>query len=383
MPPNAIELHRELAAQKSERWPWLYEVAASAPKEALRNLDDAYRRDVRGVRSDNKQKARPPRFKARHRGLGSYRLPPVKIGRDYIRLTRIGVVRLKEKGYLPTSGARILSITVSERGGRWFVSAQAEIAIEVPQHEGPACGLDLGLSRLGVCSDGTVFLNPRAGKRVAKAMRRARRTARRRRLGSANRRRIVRHIKRLDLRAANIRADAIHKMTTALTRNKSAIVIEDLRPAQMLRHPTLGTALRDASFGEIRRQLAYKAVWRASAVIVAPRWYPSSNICSACGALSSERLSLAQRQFGCLSCGAQLDRDLNAARNLLTVAESSADTKNACGEGVSTLDERLPSSNQEPTIRRVDGEAENAGTTAVGVVVDLVDFFAIGDDREE
>jgi putative transposase len=272
-------------------------------------------------------------------------------------------------------------ITVSERGGRWFVGAQAEMAIEVPQHQGPACGLDLGVSRLGVSSDGTVFVNPKADKRVAKAMRRARRIARRRRLSSANRRRVVQHIKRLDFRAANIRADAIHKMTTALTRNKSAIVIEDLRPNQMLRHPTLGTALRDAAFGEIRRQLAYKAVWRGSVVIVAPRWYPSSKICSACGALSAEHLSLGQRRFSCPSCGAEIDRDLNAARNLLTVAGSSADTQNACGEGVSTLDERQPSSNQEPAIRPVDGETENGGTTAV--VVDLVDFALISDDREE
>jgi putative transposase len=115
---------------------------------------------------------------------------------------------------------------------------------------------------------------------------------------------------------------------------------------------------------------------------VAPRWYPSSKICSACGALSPERLSLAQRRFGCPSCGADIDRDLNAARNLLTVAESSTDTQNACGEGTSTLDERLPSSNQEPAIRRMDGEPENGGTTAV-VVVDLVDFVLISEDREE
>lgn len=379
--PNAIELHRELTALKGQRWRWLYEVAASVPKEALRNLDDAHRRFVAALRRGDKDRAHPPRFKARHRGIGSFRMPPVRIGCDYIRLTRIGSVRLKEKGYLPTRGARILSITVSERCGRWFVSAQAEMTIEVPPQVGPACGLDLGLTRLGACSDGTLFLNPKAGRRVAKALRRARRIARRRRSNTANRRRIVHHINKLELRAANIRMDAIHKMTTALTRNKSTIVIEDLRPNQMLRHPTLGIALRDASFGEIRRQLGYKAVWRGSTVIVAPRWYASSQTCSVCGALRPTRLSLAQRRFECPSCGAELDRDVNAARNLLSVAASSADTQNACGEGVSTLNERLSSLNQESAIRRSDGETENGGNTAV--VVDLVDFVLISDDREE
>ena len=351
------------------------------PKEALRNVDDAYRRYGRALRSGNKERAHPPRFKARHRGIGSFRLPPVKVGLDYVRLTRIGAVRLKEKGYLPMSGARILSITVSERCGRWFVSVQAEVVIEVPEHKGPTCSFDLGLSRLGVTSDGTVFANPKAAKRLEKAMRRARRIARRRGPNTANRRRAARQIKKLDFRVANIRADAIHKMTTALTRTKSAIVIEDLRPSQMLRHPTLGQALRDASFGEIRRQLAYKAAWRGSVVILAPRWYASSRICSACGSLSPNPLSLGQRRFDCCDCGAQIDRDLNAARNLLTVAESSADTQNACGEGVGTLVERLPSLNQEPAIRREDGETENGGTTAV--VVDLVDLVLTSDDREE
>jgi len=331
VPPNAIELHREFVAQKRTRWPWMYEVAASAPQEALRNLDDAYRRYERALRTGRKS-ARPPRFKARHRGLGSYRVRPGTIGPDRIRLTRIGLVRLKEKGYLPMSGARLLSVTISERAGRWFVSAQAEMTIDVPEHKGPACGLDLGLGRLGVSSDGVVFPNPRAGRRAARTVRRARKLARRRKKGSANRRRVGQHIKTLYFRAANIRADAIHKMTTALTRTKSAIVIEDLRPTQMIRHPTLGDALRDASLGEIRRQLRYKAVWRGSSVVVAPQWYPPSNRCSACGALPTGRLTLVQRVFSCPSCGVDLDRDLNAARNLLAVAESSADTQNACGE---------------------------------------------------
>ena len=119
-------------------------------------------------------------------------------------------------------------------------------------------------------------------------------------------------------------------------------------------------------------------------MIVAPRWYPSTRTCCACGTVTLGRMDLAQRVFRCPSCGTELDRDLNAARNLLAVAESYADTQNACGEGVSALSERLPSSNQEPMIRRTDGESENGGTTTRYMPgVDLVDLVLLSDDREE
>ena len=167
----------------------------------------------------------------------------------------------------------------------------------------------------------------------------------RRRPGSRNRAKAQLRVARLHARAANLRRDQLHKLTTQVTRTKSLIVIEDLAPALMLRNRHLARALSDAAFGELRRQLEYKAIWYGSRVLVADKFYPSTRMCSKCGALNDVPLST--RIFTCV-CGLTMDRDLNAAMNLLAVAASSADTSNACGENVSPFAEWRSSEKQEP-----------------------------------
>lgn len=327
---NAMDLHKMLNQRKRQEFPWLLEISKCVPQEALRDLDRAFQDFFRRLRRG--QPARSPRFRSRHRGLGSFRFSmDVRIEDRAIRLPRLGRLRLKERGYLPVERGRVLSATVREDVGRWFVSVQVEEEIAVEPNVGPAVGVDLGINTLVTCSDGRSFPNPRATRRLEGRIQRLHRALTRKKRGSQNRRKAAAKLGREYRRLRNVRTDAIHKITTDLTRSKSLIVIEDLQVARMARHPTLGKWIRDASFATIRWQLEYKARWRGSQVIVASKTYPSTRRCSRCTYLGP-RLPQSIRTFVCARCGTQLDRDLNAAINLLNVAASSSDTENACGE---------------------------------------------------
>ncbi len=135
-------------------------------------------------------------------------------------------------------------------------------------------------------------------------------------------------------RIAHIRKDSAHTLTCFLTKNHALVAIEDLHVAGMLKNHCLAQAVADSNFGEIRRQLEYKAAWRGVQIVTVNRFYPSSKTCSSCGCVKPE-LSLSERVFVCEVCGLVLDRDLNAALNVRNVAGSSLDTQNACGQGSS------------------------------------------------
>ena len=127
------------------------------------------------------------------------------------------------------------------------------------------------------------------------------------------------------------RADFLHKTTTDLAKTKSVIVVEGLSVRGMIRNRQLARSIADAGWSEFRRLLDYKTSWYGSRLIVAPRFYPSTKTCSICGQVTTE-MALGERVFQCEACGAEIDRDRNAARNLASlVAGSSPETQNACG----------------------------------------------------
>jgi hypothetical protein len=134
--PTAIDLHRQLNVLKKGELAWMYEVSKCAPQEALRNLDQAYAhffRRVKEKKAGRKIRAGFPRFKSKKNGLGSFRLTgAIHVFDHAIQLPRLGRLRLKERGYLPVEGVHILSATVSESAGRWFVSVQVEMSQPEP-----------------------------------------------------------------------------------------------------------------------------------------------------------------------------------------------------------------------------------------------------------
>ncbi len=329
--PGAMKLHRELNRLKQTRFPWMYGVSKCAPQEALRDLDRAFKNFFRRLK--NGEKPGFPRYKSRKRGIGSFRLTgTIRVHNDRIQLPRFAILRLKEKGYLPSQApwCRVLSATVSEKAGRWFVSVQVEERITVPENTGSPVGADWGLKTLLTVSDGTEFPNPRALARFDRKLRRAQRALSRKRRDSRNRAKARLRIQRLHARVANIRRDALHKVTSWLAKTKSATIIEDLHVEGMLKNHRLAGAIGDAGFCEFRRQLAYKTRWYGSKLHTAPRFYPSSKRCSRCGHIK-KKLSLSERVYRCEECGLVMKRDWNSALNLLwlLVAASWAETLNA------------------------------------------------------
>jgi putative transposase len=319
----------------------MYEVSKCAPQEALRNLDNAfahfYRRKKLKQQGKLRGKVGHPKRKTKQKGLGSFRLSgSIAVFPDAIQLPRLGRLRLKERGYLPVAGVMILSATVSEQAGRWYVSIQVEQEQAVLENDGPIVGVDLGVKTLATLSDGTVIPNRKPLKRRLKQLKRLQRAASRKRTGSQNRKKTTRRLGRLHRKIANQRQDTLHQLTTSLAKTTSVIVIEDLNVAGMLTNHHLAQAIADVGFGEFRRQLAYKAEWYGSRVILADRWEPSSKTCSGCG-WYDETLELSHRLFHCrnprVSCGIIIDRDLNAAINLSKLAGSSSESRNACGAG--------------------------------------------------
>lgn len=327
--PRAIEQHRILNKLKKTEYPWMYEVSKCAPQEALRNLDQAFKNFYRRVKNGEKEKGFP---KFKKRGVhDSFRLNgTIRIVGHSIQLPRLGRIRLKEKRETYYEG-RILSATVSRKADRWFVSLGVKQEIETPTPPlGEPVGVDLGIKTLATFSNGVAVDNPRALRVRLRKLRKLQKRLSRQKRGSCNWVRTKLRIAKLYCRVSNVRKDVLHKATTRLAKNHSTIVIEDLNVSGMMKNRRLSRVISDVGFGTFRTMLEYKTQWYGSKLIVADRFYPSSKRCSGCG--ETRDILLSERVYHCPSCGLVLDRDLNAARNL--VAISSMETVNACGEDI-------------------------------------------------
>ncbi|WP_218032144.1 RNA-guided endonuclease InsQ/TnpB family protein [Dictyobacter kobayashii] len=239
---------------------------------------------------------------------------------------RLGVLRLYEHGYLPTT-AKVLSATVSEQAGHWFVSVQVEESILEPKEAtGTVIGVDLGIKALATCSDGTVIANPNAPRSNLNKLQRVSRQHARKQKGSKNRLKATRTLARLHAHIANIRKDTLHKATSQIVAKTKCdqerarvIVIEDLNVSGMLKSRRLSRAIADVGFYEFRRQIIYKAEQAGCETLLVSRWEPSSKTCSSCKVVREE-LDLSERTFVCHACGLVIDRDLNASYNLADLA---------------------------------------------------------------
>jgi putative transposase len=342
--PSVFDLQHELVILKKTELAWMSEVSKCAPQEALRNLDRAFAnffRRVKQKKTGKNVKTGYPRFKSKRKGLGSFRLRgAIHVVEKSIQLPRLGVLRLKEHGYLPIQDVRILSATVSEKAGRWFVSVQVDQDIPDPETSGkPRAGVDLGINRMAQVSDGMPFDNPHALERSLAKIERLQRTVSRRQKGSANRKKAVKQLAKAYARTANIRKDALHEATTRLTKTKSVIVLENLNVSGMMKNHHLAQAISDVGWYEFRRQMEYKGAWYGCKVVLADRYFPSTKRCSKCGN-RKDSMSLDERVYLCGNCGSCMDRDLNAAVNLEQwlylpedeQATASSSGSNACGE---------------------------------------------------
>jgi len=312
--PDPMKLHKVLNALKAEKFPWMYQVSKCTMQEALIDLGKAYKRLFT-------KKSGYPRFKSRHRSKMSFRLTspsPMKVTERTIKLPVLGTIRLKERGYIPTD-VTIKQATVCEKAGKWFVVVMVEQVEQVMETPGEIIGVDLGVKKLAVCSDCSTYENAKYLKASMKKLKGLSKKLARQKKGSKKRAKTKAKIAKVHARVANQRSDAIHKMTTDVVRTKrpKVIVIEDLSVKNMVKNHKLAGAVSDAAFGEIRRQFEYKAKWYGVHLVVADRWFPSTKMCSCCGAL--KKMELSDRVYDCACCGNVMDRDLNAALNLAKI----------------------------------------------------------------
>jgi len=321
--PSQAALRRQLNAIKREQFPWMLEVTKCAPQMAIIQLGQAFQNFFAG-------RARYPQF--RKKGVHDrFTLTNDQFDIDgcRIRIPNLGWVRMRET--LRFTG-KILSATISRVADRWFVSivVDTEDLSHLPKTENQgAVGVDLGVSSLATLSTGESIPGPKPHKALLGRLRRLSRSLSRKAKGSANRRKAKAKLAKLHARIANIRSDALHKLTSDLTRRFHTIGIENLSVRGMVRNRHLARSIADMGFFEFRRQLEYKAAMRGGQIVVADRFYASSKTCSACGKKLDE-LPLSVREWACPSCGVVHDRDVNAAINLKNMAVSS--TVSACGE---------------------------------------------------
>ncbi len=342
---------------KDERAPWWRENS----KEAYNSGLDALARGLKAWSDSRSGKRRGakiafPKFRGRRRARPSCRFSTGAIrvdDRSHVVLPRMGRIKTHEPatallGKVTAGQARVLAATVSFDGRRWYCSFTVEAGRELrpPAHVGsgrlhPVVGVDLGVRDLLVAAapDGTEVARIPAPRPLARAQARLRAVQRKaarqqgpdRRSGQRPSMRWTKtaaRIGRVHARAANIRRDALHKVTTQLAQRHQVIVVEDLAVANLTRRKPgagkggrgLNRVLADAAPAELRRQLGYKTTWYGSALVVADRWYPSSKTCSSCGGRKPS-LTLAERTWTCEGCGAAHDRDLNAATNLARLSE--------------------------------------------------------------
>ena len=251
-----------------------------------------------------------------------------------LKLPRIGRVHCMENVAERVGDAKVLRITISQRAGRWYASLTVERDDKpvMKPPKGGAVGADLGVKNLATLSDGAVVPNPRYLQKSERKLKKAQQALSRKTKGSNRRAKAAAKVARIHAHAANQRLDGLHKLTTWLTEKYSDISIEGLHVAGMVKNRHLAKAVSDAAFGELRRQLEYKAARTGVRLHVVDRWYASSKTCSRCGIVKA-KLSLSERTYRCDSCGLVLDRDLNAAINIC-VAGSAPETLNAHGATV-------------------------------------------------
>ncbi len=318
----------------------LGQLNATSVQQMLRRLDKAFTAFFRRLKQGEKPGF--PRFKGRHRFNSlEYRYGDgcklrfdetglsAKAGRALFYVQNVGEIKVKYHRPLPPNAA-VKHVILKRSGRKWYVCLQVECEAPPPHrglwpephtgapHRGPRpVGVDVGLLRLLTLSDGTLIDNPRWLRGSLAALRVAQRRLSRRTKGSNRRRKAAQQVARLHEHIANQRCDFWHKLTRWLVDTYSLVAIENLTLDFMTHNPRLSLSAHDAGLGLFRELLMYKAE-SAGTEVVAVNPQHTSQACSDCGAVVAK--SLAERIHDCPHCHLRIDRDENAARNILALA---------------------------------------------------------------
>ncbi len=307
---------------------WIKEVSSKSVKKSMENACTAFTRFFKGQSGF-------PNFKKK--GKSDVKMYFVKTDaktvipceRHRIKIPTLGWIRLKEKGYLPTTkdGYIIKSGTVSIKAGRYYVSILVEIPdIKLEKNRNGGVGIDLGVKEFAVVSNGNTYKNINKTARIKKLEKQLKREQRKlsrqyetRKKGVFTQRKNIQKqrlkIQKLYHRIDHIRTDYINKTIAEIVKTKpSYIMIEDLNVSGMMKNRHLAKAVAGQKFYEFRSKLKAKCEENGIELRIVDRWYPSSKMCHCCGTIKKD-LKLSDRIYRC-TCGYIADRDFNASLNL-------------------------------------------------------------------
>ncbi|MFD5492296.1 RNA-guided endonuclease InsQ/TnpB family protein [Streptomyces sp. NPDC127091] len=351
-------------AKRTEERAWLADVSAVVLQQALRDLDTAYKNFFDSLTGRRRgRKMGPPRYKSKKDTRQSIRLNSNAFSLQddgTVYVAKVGNLKVKWSRRLPTAPT---SVTVTKDScGRYFLSFVVDTAPDVLPDVETDAGIDLGLSAFAVLSDGQKIASPRFLRRAEKKLKRLQRELSRKVKGSKNRAKARSRVARQHARVADRRRDFHHQASTQIIRDSQAVYVEDLSVSGLGR-TRLAKSVHDAGWSAFTRMLEYKAARHGRTFARVDRFFPSSQVCSACGFRDGPK-PLHVREWACRECGTVHDRDHNAARNVLVegrriVAAGRAETPNACGAPV----RRAP----VPAQRGEAGSPRKARTSQAGI----------------
>lgn len=321
--PSWLGLNKELNSVKQGRFPWLTELPWAVANLALRDLGNAFSHFFRRVKKGGKPGY--PRFKSKKRTKPAFGIEgrALKFDGKRVRIPKLGWVRTRQRLRFP---GKILTARFSKHAGRWYLSVQVEVD-DTKWTYPHRCetqtevGIDLGVKDLAVLSTGEKIPAPRTLRKYELRLRRLDKELSRRKKGGRNWQKTKAKLARLHERIANIRKDFTHNLTAGLVRRFKLIAVEDLSIKGMSQNRRLAKSVMDAAMSEVVRQLEYKTELSGSSLVKIDRWFPSSKTCHVCG-FANDNLKLSDKVWSCPSCGTVLDRDINAALNILAVAHT-------------------------------------------------------------
>jgi putative transposase len=310
--------------KRAEATAFLNEVSCVPVQQALRHLDKAFRHFFEG-------RAKYPTFKKkRGRQSAEYTTSAFTWDDSALRLARMNeALPIRWSRPLP-KGAKPTTITVTkDTAGRYFVSFLVEEDFTALPVTPQTVGIDLGLHDTVTLSTGEKVGNEKFFSTGEKRLATLQRRLARKRRGSKNREKAKLAVAKVHARIADRRQDFLHKLTTRLIHENQVLCVESLAVKNLLKNHSLAKAIADVGWGELIRQLQYKAAWYGRAVVAIDKWYPSSKRCYDCGHVL-DSLILDVRQWSCPECGGFHDRDVNAALNIQAAGLAVL----ACGEPV-------------------------------------------------
>ena len=346
LPPiSGLALKKEFLALIDINWPWMRIVPNHVYHQPFADLQYAWNRCYKGL-------AEKPVKKHKGKAKDSFYLANtcLKIEGRHVKIAKLGEVRMRED--LRFIG-KIMSARISRTAGQWSISVAVDVPDAVPAHNQPtvAVGVDMGVNTMAALSTGEMRENPKALSKHENKLKRLQRKLSRQleaakvKAGIPDGKPIPRgthlelsgrmqdtklKIQRVHQSITGVRSNAQHQLSAELTKRFGIVAIEDLNVKgmtasakgdaenpgkQVAQKSGLNRGILDVGFGELRRQLDYKAKRSGTQLAVINRWFPSSKTCSECGVIQ-ESMPLNIREWRCASCGTQHDRDINAAKNI-------------------------------------------------------------------